>query len=164
MSGEIWGRGLTASADTISVGATCSFSLRRMDRTLIICKPDAVERGLVGEIVGRFERRNLSIVAMEHRLVAEETAALHYEEHAGKGFYGELIEFITRSPVVVFVVEGPEDTWQVARTMIGATNPREAAPGTIRGDLGILFTENLVHGSDSLESATRELAIFFPNL
>jgi len=135
-----------------------------MDRTLIICKPDAVERGLVGEIVGRFERRNLSIVAMEHRTVAEETAALHYEEHAGKGFYGELIEFITRSPVVVFVVEGPEDTWQVARTMIGATNPREAAPGTIRGDLGILFTENLVHGSDSLASAEREIGIFFPNL
>lgn len=138
--------------------------MRRMDRTLIICKPDAVERGLVGEIVGRFERRNLSIVAMEHRLVAEETAALHYEEHAGKGFYGELIEFITRSPVVVFVVEGPEDTWQVARTMIGATNPREAAPGTIRGDLGILFTENLVHGSDSAESAAREIGIWFPGL
>ena len=135
-----------------------------MDRTLIICKPDAVERGLVGEIVGRFERRNLAIVAMEHRTVAEETAALHYEEHAGKGFYGELIEFITRSPVVVFVVEGPEDTWQVARTMIGATNPREAAPGTIRGDLGILFTENLVHGSDSAESAAREIGIWFPNL
>lgn len=146
------------------MGARRSFSLRRMDRTLIICKPDAVERGLVGEIVGRFERRNLSIVAMEHRLVAEETAALHYEEHAGKGFYGELIEFITRSPVVVFVVEGPEDTWQVARTMIGATNPREAAPGTIRGDLGILFTENLVHGSDSAESAAREIGIWFPNL
>jgi nucleoside-diphosphate kinase len=135
-----------------------------MDRTLIICKPDAVERGLVGEIVGRFERRNLSIVAMEHRLVAEETAAQHYEEHAGKGFYGELIEFITRSPVVVFVVEGPEDTWKVARTMIGATNPREAAPGTIRGDLGILFTENLVHGSDSAESAAREIGIWFPGL
>jgi nucleoside-diphosphate kinase len=135
-----------------------------MDRTLIICKPDAVERGLVGEIIGRFERRNLSIVALEHRLVAEETAALHYEEHAGKGFYGELIEFITRSPVVVFVVEGPEDTWQVARTMIGATNPREAAPGTIRGDLGILFTENLVHGSDSAESAAREIGIWFPGL
>jgi len=135
-----------------------------MDRTLIICKPDAVERGLVGEIVGRFERRNLTIVAMEHRVVAEETAALHYEEHAGKGFYGELIEFITRSPAVVFVVEGPEDTWQVARTMIGATNPREAAPGTIRGDLGILFTENLVHGSDSAESAAREIDIWFPGL
>jgi nucleoside-diphosphate kinase len=135
-----------------------------MDRTLIICKPDAVERGVVGEIIGRFERRNLSIVALAHRLVDEATAALHYEEHQGKGFYGELIEFITRSPVVVFVVEGPEDTWQVARTMIGATNPREAAPGTIRGDLGILFTENLVHGSDSAESAEREIGIWFPGL
>jgi nucleoside-diphosphate kinase len=139
-------------------------SVRRMDRTLIICKPDAVERGLVGEIVGRFERRNLSIVAMEHRLVDEETAARHYAEHEGKSFYGELLSFITRSPVVVFVVEGPEDTWQVARTMIGATNPREAAPGTIRGDLGILFTENLIHGSDSAESAEREIGIWFPNL
>ena len=89
---------------------------------------------------------------------------LHYEEHAGKGFYGELVEFITRSPVVVFVVEGPEDTWQVVRTMMGATNPREAAPGTIRGDLGILFTENLVHGSDSAESAAREIGIWFPGL
>ena len=135
-----------------------------MDRTLIICKPDAVERGLVGEIIGRFERRNLSIVALEHRQVTEETAALHYEEHQGMGFYCELIEFITRSPVVVFVVEGPEDTWKVARTMIGATNPREAAPGTIRGDLGILFTENLVHGSDSAESAEREIGIWFPGL
>jgi nucleoside-diphosphate kinase len=135
-----------------------------MDRTLIICKPDAVERGLVGEIVGRFERRDLKIVAMEHRMVEVETAALHYAEHDGKPFYGELIDFITRSPVVVFVVEGPENTWEVARTMIGKTNPREAAPGTIRGDLGILFTENLVHGSDSAESAEREIGIWFPGL
>lgn len=139
-------------------------SLRGMDRTLIICKPDAVERGLVGEIVRRFEQRNLKIVAMELREVDEATAARHYEEHAGKPFYGELIEFITRSPAVVFVVEGPEDTWEVARTMIGATNPRGAAPGTIRGDLGILFTENLVHGSDSAESAAREIGIWFPGL
>lgn len=135
-----------------------------MDRTLIICKPDAVERGLVGEIVSRFERRDLKIVAMEHRTVEVDVAALHYEEHDGKPFYGELIEFITRSPVVVFVVEGPENTWEVARTMIGKTNPREAAPGTIRGDLGILFTENLVHGSDSAESAAREIGIWFPGL
>jgi nucleoside-diphosphate kinase len=134
------------------------------DRTLIIAKPDAVERGLVGEILTRFERRNLEIVALEHRLVDEATAAAHYAEHEGKAFYGELITFITRSPAVVFVVEGPEDTWKVARTMIGATNPRDAAPGTIRGDLGILFTENLVHGSDSLESAEREIKIWFPEL
>jgi nucleoside-diphosphate kinase len=135
-----------------------------MDRTLIIAKPDAVERGLVGEILARFERRGLRIVALEHRLVDEATAAKHYEEHHGKGFYGELIEFITRSPAVVFVIEGPEDTWKVARTMIGATNPRDAAPGTIRADLGISFTENLVHGSDSAESAQREIGIWFPAL
>jgi nucleoside-diphosphate kinase len=135
-----------------------------MDRTLIIAKPDAVERGLVGEILARFERRGLRIVALEHRLVDEATAAQHYEEHQGKGFYGELISFITRSPAVVFVIEGPEDTWKVARTMIGATNPRDAAPGTIRADLGISFTENLVHGSDSAESAAREIGIWFPAL
>jgi nucleoside-diphosphate kinase len=138
--------------------------VRAMDRTLVICKPDAVERGLVGEIIGRFERRNLKVVALDLRSVDEETAARHYEEHQGKGFYGELISFITRSPAVVLVVEGPEDTWKVARTMIGATNPRDAAPGTIRGDLGILFTENLVHGSDSAESAKREIDIWFPGL
>ena len=135
-----------------------------MDRTLVIAKPDAVERGLAGEILSRLERKGLTLVAAELRTIDAETAGRHYEEHQGKGFYGELIEFITRSPVVVFVVEGPEDTWQVARTMIGATNPREAAPGTIRGDLGILFTENLVHGSDSAESAAREIGIWFPGL
>jgi nucleoside-diphosphate kinase len=135
-----------------------------MDRTLVICKPDAVERGLVGEIVARFERRGLRLAALELRDVDEVVAAAHYEEHAGKGFYGDLIEFITRSPAVVMVVEGPEDTWKVVRTMVGATNPREAAPGTIRGDLGILFTENLVHGSDSAESAAREIALWFPDL
>jgi nucleoside-diphosphate kinase len=135
-----------------------------MDRTLVICKPDAVERGLVGEIIARFERRSLSIVAMELRQVEETVAAEHYAEHADKPFYGELIEFITRGPAVVLVVEGPEDTWKVVRTMMGATNPREAAPGTIRGDLGILFTENLIHGSDSAESAAREVGIWFPSL
>jgi nucleoside-diphosphate kinase len=135
-----------------------------MDRTLVICKPDAVERGLVGEIISRFERRNLKIVALELRQVDEATAAKHYEEHNAKPFYGELLEFITRSPAVVMVVEGPEDTWKVVRTMMGTTNPREAAPGTIRGDLGILFTENLVHGSDSAESAAREIDIWFPGL
>ncbi len=135
-----------------------------MDRTLVIAKPDAVERGLVGEIVARFERRGLKVVALEMRLIDEATAARHYEEHHGKPFYGDLMSFITRGPAVLMVVEGPEDTWKVVRTMMGATNPREAAPGTIRGDLGIIFTENLIHGSDSAESAQREIGIFFPSL
>ena len=135
-----------------------------MDRTLVICKPDAVERGLAGEIISRFERRNLTLVAAELRTIDAETAGRHYEEHVGKPFYGELVEFIGRSPALVMVVEGPEDTWKVVRTMMGTTNPREAAPGTIRGDLGILFTENLVHGSDSAEAAEREIGIFFPAL
>jgi nucleoside-diphosphate kinase len=135
-----------------------------MDRTLVICKPDAVERGLVGEIVARFERRNLRLVALELRAVDEATAGRHYDEHKDKPFYGELIAFITRSPVVVFVVEGPEDTWKVVRQMMGTTNPRDSAPGTIRGDLGIDFTENLIHGSDSAESAEREIGIWFAGL
>ncbi len=134
------------------------------DRTFVMCKPDAVERGLVGEIVSRFERKGLRLVAAELRTVDAETAGKHYAEHAGKGFYDDLIAFITRGPSFTMVWEGPENTWEVVRTMMGATNPRTAAPGTIRGDLGILFTENLVHGSDSLESAAREIAIFFPGL
>ena len=133
-----------------------------MDRTLVICKPDAVERGLVGEIVGRFERKGLRLVAGELRTIDEGTAAKHYAEHAGKPFYDDLVAFITRSPSFVMVVEGPEDTWKVVRTMMGGTNPRDAAPGTIRGDFGTLLTENLVHGSDGPESAEREIGIFFP--
>jgi nucleoside-diphosphate kinase len=127
-------------------------------------KPDAVERKLVGQIVSRFEAKNLDIAAMDIRTLDVDTLARHYEEHVGKGFYGELVEFMSRGPVVAMVIEGPEDTWEVVRAMMGATNPRTAAPGTIRGDLGILFTENLVHGSDSLASAEREIGIFFPNL
>jgi len=135
-----------------------------MDRTFIICKPDAVERGLVGEILGRFEARNLTIVAAELRTIDRATAEAHYGEHAEKPFFGELVEFITRGPAMLAVIEGPEDTWQVVRTMMGATNPRDAAPGTIRGDLGILFTENLIHGSDGPDSAKREIELFFPGL
>jgi nucleoside-diphosphate kinase len=135
-----------------------------MDRTFVACKPDAVERGLVGEIMSRFERRGLRIVAAELRQIDEATAKRHYAEHEGKPFFGSLVEFITRGPAMVMVVEGPEDTWEVVRTMMGATNCAKAAPGTIRGDLGIQFTENLVHGSDSAESAAREIGIFFPNL
>ena len=134
-----------------------------MDRTFIICKPDAVERGLVGEILARFERRNLKLVAVEMRTIEDATARQHYAEHDGKPFFADLVSFITRGPAVLAVVEGPGDTWKVVRTMMGATNPKESAPGTIRGDLGILFTENLIHGSDSAESAAREIGLFFPN-
>jgi nucleoside-diphosphate kinase len=134
------------------------------DRTLVLLKPDAVERGLVGSILSRFEAKGLKIVALDLRTLDADTLARHYEEHVGKGFYADLVEFMSRGPVVALVVEGPEDTWEVVRAMMGATNPRKAAPGTIRGDLGILFTENLVHGSDSLDSAKREIGIFFPNL
>jgi nucleoside-diphosphate kinase len=134
------------------------------DRTLVLLKPDTVERKLVGEVVSRFEAKNLDLVAMELRQLDTETLARHYAEHVGKSFYDELVTFMGRGRVVAMVVEGPEDTWEVVRNMMGATNPRSAAPGTIRGDLGILFTENLVHGSDSLASAEREIGIFFPNL
>ena len=132
------------------------------DRTLVICKPDAVERGLVGSILNRFERRGLTIAALELRTLDEELLARHYEEHVGKGFYADLVAFMSRGPVVTAAIEGPEDTWKVVRDMMGATNPRNAAPGTIRGDLGIEFTENLIHGSDGAESAARELGLFFP--
>ena len=131
---------------------------------MVICKPDAVERGLVGEIISRFERKGLHLVAVELRHLDEEVLSVHYEEHLEKPFYGDLVSFMSRSPVVVMVVEGPEDTYAVVRSMMGATNPRESAPGTIRGDYGLIVTENLVHGSDSPESAEREIGIFFPNV
>ena len=132
-----------------------------MDRTLVICKPDAVERGLVGEIIGRLERRGLRITAAELRTITVETAERHYAEHAGKPFFADLVEFITRGPGLLMVVEGPDDTWKVVRTMMGATNPKDAAPGTIRGDLAVELTENLIHGSDGPESAEREITLFF---
>jgi nucleoside-diphosphate kinase len=132
-----------------------------MERTLVLCKPDAVERGLVGEIVARFERKGLRIAAMRMLVIDAELAGRHYEEHVSKGFYPELLAFITRGPSIALAVEGPE-AWQTVRTLMGATNPLAAAPGTIRGDLASLLTENLVHGSDGPESAARELGIFFP--
>jgi nucleoside-diphosphate kinase len=116
-----------------------------MDRTFVICKPDAVERGLVGEIISRFERKGLRIVAMEQRTLDRDTLARHYEEHQGKPFYEDLVAFMSRGPAVVLVLEGPQDTYKVVRTMMGATNPRDAAPGTP-------------------ESAAREISIFFPGL
>jgi nucleoside-diphosphate kinase len=133
-------------------------------RTLVLLKPDAVERGLVGVIVSRFETKGLRLVAMELRTLDQDILGRHYEEHKGKGFYDDLVAFMSRGPVVAMAVEGPDDTWEIVRSMMGATNPRAAAPGTIRGDFGTLFTENLVHGSDSAESAARELSIFFPGL
>lgn len=135
-----------------------------MSRTFIICKPDAVERGLVGEIVARFERKGLKIVAAELRQLDEATLSRHYEEHVGKPFYGELVAFMSRSPAFVAVLEGPEDTFAIVRTLMGPTNPASAPPGTIRGDYGTIMTENLVHGSDANESAEREIGIFFPAL
>jgi nucleoside-diphosphate kinase len=135
-----------------------------MNRTLVIAKPDAVERGLVGEIIARFERKGLTLVAAELRHIDRETAGRHYAEHEGKPFYEDLVGFITRSAAMLMVVEGPEETWQIVRLMMGATNSAEADPGTIRGDLSAQFTENLVHGSDSAESADREIGIFFPEL
>ena len=135
-----------------------------MDRTFVIVKPDAVERGLAGEIVGRLERKGLKLVAAELRQIDADLAARHYAEHAERSFFSDLVAFITRSPALLLVVEGPADTWKVVRTLMGVTDPKEAAPGTIRGDLGTILTENLVHGSDGPESAAREIALFFPDL
>lgn len=140
------------------------YCARLVERTLVMVKPDGVERGLVGEVVSRLERKGLRLVAAELRLLDVEVAERHYAEHQGKHFYGDLVAFITRSPAFVMVVEGPEGTYRVVRTLMGATDPKEAAPGTIRGDLAIATTENLVHGSDSPESAEREIALFFPDL
>ncbi len=137
-----------------------------MGRTFVLCKPDAVERGLVGEIIGRFEAKGLRIAQAELRTIDAQTAGRHYEEHEGKPFFGDLIAFITRSPSMLMVIEGPDDagdaTFAIVRNMMGATNPATAAPGTIRGDFGLVVTENLVHGSDSEASAEREIGIFFP--
>jgi nucleoside-diphosphate kinase len=135
-----------------------------VDRTLVICKPDAVERGLAGQIVARLEAKGLRLAAAELRTIDEATAGAHYGEHQGKPFYDSLVSFITRGPALLIVLEGPEDTYKVVRTLMGATNPKDAAPGTIRGDLAIEMTENLVHGSDSSESAEREIRLFFPGL
>ncbi|HET9089685.1 MAG TPA: nucleoside-diphosphate kinase [Acidimicrobiales bacterium] len=135
-----------------------------MTRTLIMVKPDGVERGLTGEILARLERKGLRLVATELRLLDRDIAERHYAEHVGRPYFEGLVDFITRSPVLVAVVEGPEDTWKVVRTLMGATNPAEAAPGTIRGDLATSMGENLIHGSDSAESALREIGIFFPHL
>jgi nucleoside-diphosphate kinase len=134
-----------------------------MDRTLILVKPDAFARGLTGKIIARFERKGLTIVAMKHMTVTNELAEQHYAEHAEKPFFGDLVEFITGGPLVALVLEGHEAV-KAARQVIGATNPLEAAPGSIRGDHGLEVQTNLVHGSDSNDSAARETALFFPEL
>ena len=132
-----------------------------MKQTLVLCKPDAVERSLVGEIISRFEKKGLKIAALRMLTIGPELAEKHYAEHIGKPFYKDLVDFIGRSPAVAMIIEGPEDTWEIVRKMMGATNAAQAEPGTIRGDFSALFTENLVHGSDSAESAKREIEIFF---
>ena len=134
------------------------------ERTLILVKPDGVRRGLIGDVLSRIEGKGLRIVAMDLRSIDVELATVHYAEHDGKPFFDDLVTFITRGPLVAMVVAGGPDTWKVVRTLMGATNPREAAPGTIRGDLALETGENLVHGSDGPESAEREIALFFPDL
>jgi nucleoside-diphosphate kinase len=135
-----------------------------VNQTFIMCKPDAVERGLVGEIIGRIERKGLRITRMDLRVPDRELAAAHYAEHADKPFFGELVEFLTRGPVVAMVVEGSEDgTWHLMRTLIGKTKVEDAQPGSIRGDFATTTNENLVHGSDGPESAQREIDLWFPS-
>ena len=134
-----------------------------MDRTLILVKPDAFARGLTGEIVARFERKGLTIVAMRHMTVDRALAEQHYAEHAEKPFFGELVDFITGGPLVALVLEGHEAV-TAARQVIGATNPLEAAPGSIRGDYALEVQTNMVHGSDAPESSAREIGLFFPEL
>lgn len=131
------------------------------ERTLVLVKPSGVARGLIGEVIGRMERRGLTIKVARLLMVNEEMAGRHYAEHVGKSFYDELITQITSGPVFAMVVEGPEAV-RVVRTIMGATNPLEAAPGTIRGDFGLSVLLNLVHSADSLAAAEREIAIYFP--
>ena len=131
-----------------------------VERTLVILKPDAVQRGLTGEIIARLERRGLKIVGLDMRTIEREVAARHYAEHEGKPFYSGLIDYITSAPVVLMVLEGPNAV-AVTRATMGKTNPVEAAPGTVRGDLGLMTGRNLIHGSDAPESAEREVALFF---
>ncbi len=133
------------------------------ERTLVLLKPDAVRRGLMGEIIARFERKNLTIRAMQMRTVSDDHADAHYVEHTEKGWYPSLREFITGGPLVALVVEGDQAV-PVVRGLVGATDGRKAAPGTIRGDFSLSGSENLVHASDGLESAARELALWFPEL
>lgn len=132
-------------------------------RTLVLLKPDAVKRGLVGQILARFEAKGLTVAAMEHRTIGAAQADAHYAEHVERDFYPPLRDFVTSGPLVALVLEGDEAV-EVVRTLNGATDGRKAAPGTIRGDFSLSNRENLVHGSDSPESAEREIALWFPGL
>jgi nucleoside-diphosphate kinase len=134
-----------------------------LQRTLILVKPDAFSRGLTGEVIARFERKGLKLAAMKLMTMDRELAERHYAEHAGKPFFGELVDFITSGRLVAFVLEGHEAV-TAARQVIGATEPLEASPGSIRGDLALEVGQNMVHGSDSTESAEREVGLFFPEL
>jgi nucleoside-diphosphate kinase len=134
-----------------------------MERTLILVKPDAFARNLTGEIIARFERKGLRLAALKQITLTREIAERHYAEHDGKPFFGELVEFITSGPLVAMVLEG-ESAVEAARQLIGATNPLQAAPGSIRGDYAISVGQNMVHGSDSADSSAREVALFFPDL
>ncbi len=134
-----------------------------MQRTLVLVKPDGVRRGLAGEVISRLEQKGLTLVAMELRTLERATAEEHYGEHRERPFFGELVDFITGGPLVALVVEGPNAVAGTRRLM-GVTNPVEATPGSIRGDYALEIGQNLVHGSDSEESAKREIGIFFPNL
>jgi nucleoside-diphosphate kinase len=131
-----------------------------MDRTLILVKPDAFARGLTGEIIARFERKGLRIVALRHMQVTEDLARRHYAEHEGKPFFGDLVDFITSAPLVAMILEGQEAV-RAARQVIGATDPLEAVPGSIRGDFALEVGQNMVHGSDSAQSARHEADLFF---
>lgn len=135
-----------------------------MPRTLIILKPDALRRGLVGTILARFEARGLSFVALEYRMLDEAVVNAHYAEHEGKPFFAELVAFLTSGPVVVGILAGPANVVDMVRRMMGATDPGMSDSGTIRGDLAMLIGENLIHGSDSAESASREIELFFPGV
>ena len=133
------------------------------ERTLVLVKPDGVARGLIGEVVGRIERKGLRIVAMEMRTLDRATAEKHYAEHEGKPFFGDLVDFITSGPLVALAAEGPR-AHEAVRALMGVTDPVKSAPGSIRGDYALEIGQNLVHGSDSPESAQREIALFFPSL
>ncbi len=133
------------------------------ERTLVLVKPDGIRRGLIGEVVSRLERKGLRIVAMEMRTLGRDTAEQHYGEHVGKAFFEPLVEFITSGPLVALIVEGPRAV-EATRTLMGATDPVKAAPGSLRSDFALEIEQNLVHGSDSVASAEREIGIFFPTL